>query len=487
MSPQNEYLQQVMASQQDIEERLNKKRSSGSSPTSSGMQTFGNYKITGFWRFKNVIVPPNMYVVHTRRGQQKPLNIGLGISFRYDPIRDSFLVVPSAMQTIVVNANGICKERQGIVVQSYVQWIIDDFTTAYQKLDFSDPLDPMSVVNLQLREQAEAVIKDMVSTMSIDIILSDKSSIIKGLTARLSELADGLGLKIVTVQIKEAVVSSTNLWDNLQKPFRSERAKEARLAELKNEEEVSNKEILVKKQLAFQRIHQKSEIASQEAQAEALVFDTNHDERIRRARLEAEQQEEMLQLDLQKIEAEATLLKEGKLSDLKNEEEVTNKKIMVEKQLALQRIHKQSEIASQQSDADAKAFNGAHQEKIRRANLEAEHRQNMVRLELQKIESDAVIKERQKQLDIQMEKMQFEFQMEKEEQQIEHLKLRHQIENNVSQARVQVHLIENLPSIVTNLPQPNEMTSFSVGGTQLDGVLSSVGSILSKLAVPSAS
>jgi flotillin len=398
MSKQNEYLQQVMDSQQVIEKQLKRKVALTPGSNQNGGSSILNYKITGFWRFKNVIVPPNMYVVHTRRGLQKPLSMGLGISFKYDPIRDSFLVVPSAMQTIVVNANGICKERQGIVVQSYVQWIIDDFSIAYQKLDFSDPVDPMSVVNIQLREQAEAVIKDVVSTMSIDTILSDKSPITKGLTSRLRELADGLGLKIVTVQIKEAVVSSTNLWDNLQKPFRSERAKVARLAELKNEEEVSNKEILVKKQFALQNIQQKSEIASREAQVKA------------------------------------------------------------------------------------NAFNAAHEERIRRAKLEAEQRQKMVQLELQKIEADALLNESRQKLEIQIERMQFEFQMVKEEQQIDHLRLRHQIENDVSPSKVQVHLIESLPSIVNNLPQPNELTSISLGGTQLDGVISSVGSILSKMA-----
>ena len=42
------------------------------------------------------------------------------------------------MQTIIIHANCICKERQGVVVQGYVQWIIDDFETAYRKLDFTD-------------------------------------------------------------------------------------------------------------------------------------------------------------------------------------------------------------------------------------------------------------------------------------------------------------------------------------------------------------
>ena len=116
--------------------------------------------ITGMWRWKTVIVPPNMYVVHTRRGVQKPLHVGLGISFKFNPNKDSFLVVPSAMQTIVINANSICKELQGILVQAYVQWIIEDFETSYKRLDFSDVNEPMRVVNVQLREQAEAAIQD---------------------------------------------------------------------------------------------------------------------------------------------------------------------------------------------------------------------------------------------------------------------------------------------------------------------------------------
>ena len=52
-----------------------------------------------------------------------------------------------------------------------------------------------------------------------------------------------LGLKIVTVQIKEAVVSSTRLWENLQKPVRAEREKIARLAEVAAQQEIAAREL----------------------------------------------------------------------------------------------------------------------------------------------------------------------------------------------------------------------------------------------------
>ena len=245
----NVYLDQVVAQQGQLEQDLRSKRSAPVPAPASAAQgavakrqrvaaehaTTGpapaalDIRVTGFWRWKTVLVPPNAFVVHTRRGHNEPLHVGLGTSFRFDPSSDSYLVVPGAMQTILISAYCICSELQGVVVQAYVQWIIQDFATAYRKLDFSDADDPMRLVNLQLKEQAEAAIKDKVATMSVHEVLSDKQPIVEDLIDRLRGVAEGeggsdrgLGLRIVTVQIKEAVVSSSRLWENLQKPYRAE-------------------------------------------------------------------------------------------------------------------------------------------------------------------------------------------------------------------------------------------------------------------------
>src|SRR5688572_2871275 len=69
---------------------------------------------TGFWIWRRIIVPPNAYVVHTRQGRKEPVTLGLGVSFRYNPDTDAYLVVPAAMQTIGVVANCISKEKQGL-------------------------------------------------------------------------------------------------------------------------------------------------------------------------------------------------------------------------------------------------------------------------------------------------------------------------------------------------------------------------------------
>lgn len=286
------------------------------------------YRITGILRWKNVVVPPNCWVVHTRRGRSEPINLGLGVSFRFDPWTDSFIVVPAAMQTILINARCISREKQGVLVQGYVQWIIEDFKNAYRKCDFTDALDPMRLVNVQLREQAEAAIKDKVATMSIDEVLADKQPIIKELTERLRKIMEGegeghdrgLGLRIVTVQIKEAIVSSPKVWEMLQRPFRSERAKEARLAELTSDAVVQAKESEAAKATAKLKIETEAEVARLRAQSEANAFDRDQAEKVRRAKVEAEALSQTLAHEKEKIARKAEVAKLQSEADLARDE-----------------------------------------------------------------------------------------------------------------------------------------------------------------------
>ncbi|HYH96616.1 SPFH domain-containing protein [Hyalangium sp.] len=426
-SMKNEYLDQVQEQQQRVEvdlkarkmaanvaampqQAMAPRRRGGFAPAPPEMPG-GNavdVRITGFWRWRTVIVPPNAYVVHTRRGHDKPLHIGLGVSFRFNPATDSFLVAPGAMQTILINAHSICRELQGLLVQGYVQWIIEDFPTAYKKLDFTDAEDPMRVVNVQLREQAEAAIKDKVATMSIDAVLSDKQPIIEELTARLRQVAEGgggtdkgLGLRIVTVQIKEAVVSSARLWESLQKPFRAERERVARLAGLETEEAISRRELQVEQDRERSRLESEGELAQLRSGKEAEAYDREQAERLRRQQREEEDARKLAverqQTSLHSAELEKERLAvEGALAELKHGVDAARRK-----REALSRI----EVA----DADRAAAN------------------QQARAELELLES------------------------------------RQRILNGLSPSNVQARLVELLPTIAEKLPQPQELRSISIG------------------------
>ena len=351
------------------------------------------------------------------------------MSFRFTPATDSYLVVPGAMQTILISAYCICRELQGVLVQAYVQWIIDDFAIAYRKLDFGDPVDPMRLVNLQLKEQAEAAIKDKVATISVEDVLSDKQPIIEELTARLRAVAEGqgssdtgLGLRIVTVQIKEAVVSSSRLWENLQKPYRSEQERVARLAEVAAEVAIAEREMAAARQRDTQRIETERELADLRARNEALSFDRETAEALRRATREQEDAQRLAEL-----RNEATL-HALRLERERQAEEAEMARQRIEQEYALKRLTLDRELG------------------MARSRAEANHETVLLDLERDR--------------------------------------LRAAIDNDQSPARLQAKLVESLPEIVARLPKPAELRAVTIGGndaTSLAGLVAELGAVLGAL------
>lgn len=434
-SEKNSYLNEVVQQQQALEQNLRVRKmpapmAAQAMPARQRMATGGvpaqedfgggggggggssavEVRITGWWRWKTVVVPPNAYVVHTRRGVAEPLHLGLGVSFPYNPYTDAFLVVPGAMQTILINARCICRERQGVLVQGYVQWIVQDIGTAYKKLDFSDVEDPMRVVNLQLKEQAEAAIKDKVATMSMDSVLDDKQPIIEELTARLRSVAEGaggtdkgLGLRIVTVQVKEAVVSSSQLWESLQKPFRAERARIARLAEIESEEAVTQRELEQSQRSETARVATERELAVLKAQAAAETFDRDQAERTRRSKTEQE--------------SARALAIETTTTHLKN--------------LELEKQRHTADVAFQQAKSDAA--------------LAAEKRVLDAKLAMEVAKATSAL--------------------EKAKHDTEALALAQAVENGLTAAGLQARVLEAMPAMLEKMPKPNELKSVNIGGS----------------------
>jgi hypothetical protein len=443
----NVYLDQVVAQQERLESDLRSKSRSAPAavlaetpppaPGRSILPQFGggrppgppptgsnavDVRTSGFWRFKTVLVPPNAFVVHTRRGRAEPLHLGLGTSFRYNPATDSYLVVPGALQTILINAFCICSELQGLLVQGYVQWIIQDFATAYRKLDFSDPDDPMRLVNVQLREQAEAAIKDKVATMGVAEVLSDKQPIIEELTTRLRGVAEGegdsdtgLGLRIVTVQIKEAVVSSSRLWENLQKPFRSTQQRLARLAEVAAEEAIAEREMQAHRQRQSQQLDHDRALAERRADNDAANFDREAAERVRRA--ERDEQDNRRLADL----ADGTARHALELEQARHAIEEQASRLRVELELALRKLRLDGELA------------------LAAASAQAEHDTALLQLE----------RDRQTA----------------------------QMRNEQSTESIQTRMIDALPNIVSQLPKPDKHKSVTIGGDQMHSLAAIVGEL----------
>lgn len=403
-----------------------------------------------FWKY--VIVPPNAYVVHTRTGRKEPVTLGLGVSFHYNPYTDAYLVVPAAMQTIGVVANCITKEKQGINILAYVQWQIDDFAVAYRKLDFSDLRDPLGIVNAQLGEQAEAAIKDKISTMSVEEVLTDKAPIIEELTTRLKAVAEGrnqagavkgegLGIKIITVQIREAIVSSQRLWQDLQSPFRHQQARMARVSELTMQTEIRQKELETRQaneireaetQVAIERIKQTKATEAAELRISEELTRFDKEQEAARQKIQHEEQTTVVkQQSQQRLQQQAAEMEQAReLGALRRAQEkaLEQEKLQVEG-VESKRVLQQKEYELQTQIADDRV---ALQRKEHTAQLELEQDANRAKIEMQR-------------------------------QELEIARGQQEIRNSMNERDLMRQLIERLPELAAQMPEIHELKVLQSG------------------------
>jgi flotillin len=303
----------------------------------------------------------------------------------------------------------------------------------------------MRIVNVQLREQAEAAIKDKVATMPIDEILSDKQPIIEELTHRLRTVAEGtregstttgLGLKIVTVQIKEAVVSSTRLWENLQMPFRAERERIARMADMEAQQAIARQELDNRQARERAELETTRRLDELRAQATRETYDRDQAERIRRHKLE--QETEQLA-----IAERASTEKARRLAD----EELAKQ----QHELEAERVAREKEATERQLD-------------VARA-----------RAELAKLEAS---------LAIERADMEHKAESARAERDVVLFAKRRAAENDLSEAHVKAQLVARLPEIAQSLPKPDELRAINVGGegaATMTGLLTGVAQLVDGL------
>ena len=449
----------------------------------------------GFWIWKRVIIPPNAYVVHTRLGRPTPVTVGLGKSFRYNPFSDAYLVVPAAMQTIGVVANCISREKQGINILAYVQWQIDDFSVAYRKLDFSDSREPLGIVNAQLREQAEAAIKDKISTMSVEEVLTDKKPIIAELTTRLKEVAErqasdgsddeGLGIKIVTVQIREAIVSSQRLWQDLQAPFRHEQETKARISYLSMEDDISRKELETKQatetreaetMLEIERIKQSKQTEATNLRlAEETARFTKEQETLQE-KIQQEEKTDMARRDSQQRLAAQTAQiehtgqlealqrqQEQRLEEAQRATETERRKKTLQVDQDVHALEEGNRLAEQQTQAEQQRLDYQRAIQEQAAAVKAAQQEQADLLERQILEARLAREQATHEGQLKQEEEKHQLKIVLLEKEVEVERLRQEVRNLANERDLAARLIDKLPELAAQMPEIQELRVLQTG------------------------
>lgn len=184
-----------------------------------------------------VNVAPNEYVVHTRLGKIK--NQGLGKTFFFMPFIDSFVKFSITPRKINFYADNITKEKQGVAIDGFLIWSIEDGEKAYKKIDSYD-VCAIDNLSLQLIDISVSIARNAISNMTLEEVLTNREILVEKLFVQLASIIGDWGLKIEAMEIKEVRVLSETLFESMQAPFRNEQLKLAEHSRLKAKEEIEN-------------------------------------------------------------------------------------------------------------------------------------------------------------------------------------------------------------------------------------------------------
>ncbi len=236
-------------------------------------------------RFGYVVAGPAEFAIHWRRGRSR--KAGRGISVFCLPLVDRCYLIPSSAQSITFAADQITAENQGVEVAGFAVWKIGDPLKASACFDFSDNNAALAAIGESLCNVVESAIRHQVANMTIDDTLRKRGTIILQLKNELAYIAGEWGLVIETVEIRNVKVLSSQLFAQMQAPFREKMRLESETSALETE-----------KQLAERRLARKEEMALKEQEFERRDLERKSEGE--RLKISAETQLQALRLDQQR-------------------------------------------------------------------------------------------------------------------------------------------------------------------------------------------
>jgi regulator of protease activity HflC (stomatin/prohibitin superfamily) len=146
-------------------------------------------------------------------------------------------------QNVSFEAEQVTKEVQGVRVKGFATWTVyredDGPFRAYRTFDgLSDAGRKMA--NNQLGSLVESILRNMVSNLTINEVLTQRDSLRKNAREQLTEITKGWGIWIETVEITDVRISSSSLFSNLQAEFRQKTRLEAEQIQMKTDKELSD-------------------------------------------------------------------------------------------------------------------------------------------------------------------------------------------------------------------------------------------------------
>jgi flotillin len=220
-------------------------------------------------RWGYVAAKPSEYLVHMRSGRVRPSSSGQGTTCFKWPT-DSVAIIPTSLQRIGFEADQVTREKVGVFVRGVAVYRIVDPLLAFRVLNWSFPERAQEKLEETLGAMLTGATRRLVANLTVDECLTRRKQAIASelivemqpVLAGEGALHDGTdrgwGIVLDTVEIQEVRVTSENVFQMMQAPFRAALERDAARA---------------RAEMELLRVSADQEIAKARMDAERALFD----------------------------------------------------------------------------------------------------------------------------------------------------------------------------------------------------------------------
>jgi len=282
-------------------------------------------------RWGYVSAKPSEYLVHMRKGRVRTSSSGQGATCFKWPT-DSVAIIPTSLQRIAFEADQVTREKVGVFVRGVAVYRIVDPLLAFRVLNWSFPERAQEKLEETLGAMLTGSTRRLVANLTVeDCLTRRKAAIARELIVEmqpvlagegaLGDATDrGWGIVLDTVEIQEVKVTSENVFQMMQAPFRAALERDAARA---------------RAEMELLRVEADQEIAKARLDAERALFEE---------RMQKERQEKDART-LERIRDEERRLKEADALLAAQEK----RQAMIASERALTELQLESELAARRA------------------------------------------------------------------------------------------------------------------------------------------
>lgn len=201
---------------------------------------------------------PNEWMLVIRNGSLYKCGIGMHAIIMPG---DQVVKFPSKINKVKFSAQQVTKEMQGLEVSGMILWSIfrekDGPFRAYKNLGEDLCNAQPATANENLAGMCSAIVRHHIANSTIEEVVKNRELIRTTIKKSMSEVCNGWGVWLESVEIVDVKILSASLFSNLQTPFREEQRKKSELILLTTNNDI--KQLALEKSLEMHEKQEKNE------------------------------------------------------------------------------------------------------------------------------------------------------------------------------------------------------------------------------------